>query len=445
MTSLVYPLMNNNSKKNTAVPSLRFPEFQNTEGWGERKLSEVLIEHGSKSAGDEEVFSVSVHKGVINQIEHLGRSFSAATTNHYKRVLPHDVIYTKSPTGDFPLGIIKQSKVAVPVIVSPLYGVFTPETSALGYILNVYFESSVNTINYLSSIVQKGAKNTINISNDTFLSKALFLPSNKGEQQKIAACLSSIDDLLTAQSQKIEALKAHKKGLMQQLFPADGETVPVLRFAEFRDTEGWEEIVLLDVTDKKTKWSFTGGPFGSNLKSSDYVPNGIRIIQLQNIGDGEFNNEYKIFTSKEKADELLSCNIYPDDIILSKMGDPVGRACLIPNIHNRYVMCSDGIRLVVDEKRFSKYFIYTIINGSQLRSLVEKTATGSTRKRIGLDDLKNLPMIIPKKLKEQEKISDCLSTIDDLISAESEKMEALKGHKKGLMQQLFPNVSDMKK
>ena len=155
--------------KNTALPTLRFPEFQNTEGWAERKFSEVLVEHGSKSKGDEEVFSVSVHKGVINQIEHLGRSFSAATTSHYKRVLPNDVIYTKSPTGDFPLGIIKQSKIKVPVIVSPLYGVFTPETPALGYILDAYFESSANTINYLSSIVQKGAKNTINITNDTFL------------------------------------------------------------------------------------------------------------------------------------------------------------------------------------------------------------------------------------------------------------------------------------
>ena len=213
--------------------------------------------------------------------------------------------------------------------------------------------------------------------------------------------------------------------------------VPKSRFPEFQDAGGWDEIKFIDVADKKTKWSFIGGPFGSNLKSSDYVADGIRIIQLQNIGDAEFFDDYKIFTSEEKADELLANNIYPGEIILSKMGDPVGRACLIPNRHTRYVMCSDGIRLVVDEKAFSKYFIYILINSVQFRTLVEKTATGSTRKRIGLDDLKNLAMLVPK-LKEQQKIADCLSSIDELITAQTKKIAALKDHKKGMMQQLFP-------
>lgn len=213
--------------------------------------------------------------------------------------------------------------------------------------------------------------------------------------------------------------------------------VPGLRFPEFLDVGEWEEIKLIETVDKKIKWSFIGGPFGSNLKSSDYTPNGVRIIQLQNIGDAEFNEDYKIFTSNKKADELLSCNIYPGDIILSKMGDPVGRACLIPTNHNRYVMCSDGIRLVVDEKLHSKYFIYSLINSIQFRSLIEKTATGSTRKRIGLDDLKNLPMVIPK-VREQQKIAACLSSIDELVTAQTQKVEALKAYKKALMQQLFP-------
>ena len=213
--------------------------------------------------------------------------------------------------------------------------------------------------------------------------------------------------------------------------------VPKLRFPEFRDAGEWEEIKLIDTASKKIKWSFIGGPFGSNLKSSDYTKTGVRIIQLQNIGDAEFFDTYKIFTSEEKADELLSCNIYPDEIILSKMGDPVGRACFIPNNHPRYVMCADGIRLVVDEKLYSKYFIYSLINSVQFRSLIKSSSTGSTRKRIGLDVLKNLLMVVPKK-KEQQKIADCLSSLDDLITAEAQKLDALKDHKKGLMQQLFP-------
>jgi type I restriction enzyme S subunit len=217
--------------------------------------------------------------------------------------------------------------------------------------------------------------------------------------------------------------------------------VPRLRFPEFRGAEGWAQMRLIDTTDRSIKWSFIGGPFGSNLKSSDYVPYGVRIIQLQNIGDGEFCNEYKIFTTLEKANELLSNNIYPNDIIMSKMGDPVGRACLIPDDHDRYVMCSDGIRLVVDEKKNDKYFIYSLINSPLFRGAVDKTATGSTRKRIGLEELKNLPLWLPKK-SEQQRIAACLSSLDDLINAESQQLTSLKTHKKGLMQQLFPREGE---
>ena len=202
---------------------------------------------------------------------------------------------------------------------------------------------------------------------------------------------------------------------------------PKLRFPEFRDAEGWVPMRLIDTTDRSVKWSFIGGPFGSNLKSSDYVDDGVRIIQLQNIGDGEFWNDYRIFTSPEKADELLSNNIYPGDIIMSKMGDPVGRACLIPEFHSRYVMCSDGIRLVVDEKVNSKYFVYSLINSPAFRSTVEKTATGSTKKGIGLDELKNLPMLLPSKA-EQQNIAECLSSVDELIAAQARKLDALETH-----------------
>ena len=216
--------------------------------------------------------------------------------------------------------------------------------------------------------------------------------------------------------------------------------IPELRFPSFKKNDDWKDVKLIDVTNKGKKWSFTGGPFGSDLKSSDYVEEseGIRIIQLQNIGDGEFKNNNKIYTSKEKADELLSCNIYPGDIIMSKMGDPVGRACLIPDYHNRYVMSSDGIRIAVDEDKYDKYFIYLVINSKVFRSKVENSSTGSTRKRIGLIDLKKLTLTVPKTKEEQKKIANCLSSLDTLITVEIEKIEHLKDHKKGLLQQLFP-------
>lgn len=218
--------------------------------------------------------------------------------------------------------------------------------------------------------------------------------------------------------------------------------IPELRFPEFANDGEWVVKELIDLVDKNVKWGFTGGPFGSNLKASDYATTGIRIIQLQNIGDGVFNDDYKIYTSIEKADELLSCNIYSGEIILSKMGDPVGRACIIPKTLVRCVMASDGIRLVVDEKKNSKYFIYSLINSKQIRESIEKKATGSTRKRIGLDELKKIPFYIPNSQKEQEKIASCFSTLDDIIFTHGQKLDTLKTYKKGLMQNLFPQEGE---
>ncbi len=188
-----------------------------TQPWKEVKLGEVLFEHSQKSCENEAVCSVSVHKGVVNQVEHLGRSFSAANTSNYNLVHYGDVIYTKSPTGDFPYGIFKQSQQKSNVIVSPLYGVFTPKSYALGYILDSYFSYPVNMNNYLKPIIQKGAKNTINITNKTFLSKSLCLPTNIAEQKAIADVLSTADEEINLLNKKLEALKEQKKGLMQQL------------------------------------------------------------------------------------------------------------------------------------------------------------------------------------------------------------------------------------
>lgn len=186
--------------------------------WEGKRLGDVLFEHKEKSDGTETVFSVSVHKGLIDQIEHLGRSFAAANTDHYNRVNNGDIVYTKSPTGDFPLGIIKQSHHSESVIVSPLYGIFRPETYGLGYWLHTYFLSHINTSNYLNSIIQKGAKNTINITNKTFLSKALKVPVSKPEQELIGAFFSKIDDRLKLLANEIAVARTFKKGLLQQMF-----------------------------------------------------------------------------------------------------------------------------------------------------------------------------------------------------------------------------------
>lgn len=200
--------------------------------------------------------------------------------------------------------------------------------------------------------------------------------------------------------------------------------------------DGWFLSTIKDTANKKDKYSFTGGPFGSDLKSEDYTLKGVRILQLQNIGDGVFKNSYKIYTSKAKADALHSCNIYPGDIILSKMGDPVARAVIVPDFSERYVMASDGIRLAVDCARFSTKFVHDMINAHSFRSQAELNSSGTTRKRIGLTQLRELTFPCPP-LPEQQKIAAILTSVDDVIEKTQAQINKLKDLKTGMMQELL--------
>lgn len=203
----------------------------------------------------------------------------------------------------------------------------------------------------------------------------------------------------------------------------------------------WELKTFEDFADKSKRWSITGGPFGSNLKTTDYTDFGVQIIQLQNIGDGHFCNDSVVYTSVIKANELLSSNIYPGEIILSKMGDPVARACFIPNYADRFLMASDGIRLVVDEKEFNKNFVFHYINSIFFRNRAVDISTGSTRQRISLPQLKKLKIIKPP-LEEQKKIAEALSDCDNWIESIEKLIEKKKLIKQGAMQKLLEPKED---
>jgi type I restriction enzyme S subunit len=201
--------------ENLLTGKMRFPGSKHS--WTLVKLKDVLTEHRETSTGAEEVHSVSVNKGVVNQIEHLGRSFAAKDISNYKLVKPGDLIYTKSPTGGFPYGIIKQSRINYQAIVSPLYGVFTPKTFSLGSIIDSYFESQKNTARYLKPLIHKGAKNTMNITNTTFLSSGLYLPTDEKEQEEIAKLFATLSKNINTLNKKLSLLREQRKFLLFNL------------------------------------------------------------------------------------------------------------------------------------------------------------------------------------------------------------------------------------
>ena len=154
-------------------------------------LHEILTERKELNEQEYDICSVSVSKGVVNQVEYLGRSFAAKETAHYHVVHKGDIVYTKSPTGEFPFGIIKQSYIDTPVAVSPLYGVYEPIDYETGVYLHHFFCSPQNAKNYLHKLIQKGAKNTINITNQHFLDNTISLP----DRRKLLSVVEFIEKL----------------------------------------------------------------------------------------------------------------------------------------------------------------------------------------------------------------------------------------------------------
>lgn len=188
------------------------------ESWVMLFLRDVLEERNEQNIHKYPVFSVAVREGVINQIEHLGRSFAAKDTRNYNVVQFGNIVYTKSPTGDFPYGIVKQSFINQPVAVSPLYGVYKPKNYHLGNILHHYFLSSINANNYLYSLIQKGAKNTINITTQRFLDKAILLPTKEIEIKNISLLLDTISKKIHLEKNVLKKLETQKKFILQQMF-----------------------------------------------------------------------------------------------------------------------------------------------------------------------------------------------------------------------------------
>ena len=191
---------------------------QNKGNWRNVLLSKVLTERDERNTNLYEVFSVSVSRGVINQVDYLGRSFAARDTSKYNVVHYGDLVYTKSPTGAYPYGIVKQNLNQENVAVSPLYGVYIPNSLSVGTYLHEYFMSEINTHNYLHPLIQKGAKNTINITNQRFLENSVPMPVCANELLLISKLLLSLNDKMKYQQSILQQYKKQKQYLLRQMF-----------------------------------------------------------------------------------------------------------------------------------------------------------------------------------------------------------------------------------
>ena len=229
-------------------PALRFRGY--TDDWEQRKLSHFLDVSSEKNTDNlytkDDVLSVSGDFGVINQIEFQGRSFAGASVSNYGVVHTGDVVYTKSPLKANPYGIIKANK-GKTGIVSVLYGVYHTRENANADFIQMYFEQDTRLNNYLRPLVNKGAKNTLLISDTDALEGEVCLAPTFDEQKTIGQFFDTLDNLITLHQRKLEKLKLVKKSMLEKMFPKNGSSVPEIRFNGF--TDDWEQRKAIDIAD----------------------------------------------------------------------------------------------------------------------------------------------------------------------------------------------------
>jgi type I restriction enzyme S subunit len=402
-------------------PVFRFPEFK--EDWKPVQLKEILKEHKSRNTNKQidEVFSVAKEKGVINQIEHLGRSYASEDISNYKVVYPSDVVYTKSPTAGFPFGIIKQNKLERAGVVSVLYAVFKPQNIELGLLLDFYFSSWVNTYNYLVPLVHKGAKNTMNIGNEDFLNGAkISLPTQKEEQKKIADFFIQIDNRITQLTEKKEHLELYKKGITQKIFSKK------LRFKDEngKDFPEWETKKLKDIFSRKSiknkgsliKNVLTNSATRGIILQGDYFD---KDIANQNNLEGYYIVDVNDF-------------VYNPRISVSAPVGPLKRNRLVKGVMSPlYTVLKPKIGdLSFYEHYFQTSFWYKYMRG------VANYGVRHDRMNITNDDFEKLPLPFPL-IKEQEKIASFLNEISKQIELVTVQLEETQKFKKGLLQNMF--------
>jgi type I restriction enzyme S subunit len=432
------------------VPKLRFPEFKDDGEWNLEPFGNVYSFKVTNSFSRENLNYVegsvkNIHYGDIHTkfstlfditkeiVPFINPSLSIDKIRYECYCIDGDLIFADASEDLKDIG--KSIEITCLNNEKLLSGLHTLLARQKKQTLIVGFGGHLFLSNGIRTQIQREAQGSkvLSISTGRLSNVKIYYPENKEEQKKIALCLSSIDDLITAQSQKLNALKTHKKGLMQQLFPAEGEIVPKLRFAEFRGARNWEIFPIGKKVDL-----LSGYPFKSSEITED--ANGIRLMRGINITEGHIRHSQDIdrfFLGNLK--KLEKYKLRTNDLVIGMDGSKVGKnSSLITEVDSDSLLIQRVARLRSKNKGTIQ-FIFQQVNSVKFHSYVGRINTSGGIPHISADQINEFEIYFPD-FEEQQKIADCLSSLDELITAQSQKLDALKMHKKGLMQGLFPNM-----
>ncbi len=392
--------------KATATPELRFPEFRDKGAWEVKRFGECcFITTGKLDA------NAMVENGQY-------RFYTCAKNYYFINCYAFDTEALLISGNGANVGYIHHYK-----------GKFNAYQRT--YILDKFDENILFIKYYLQHnlykriSIEKKDGNTPYIVKSALTDMEVMLP-HKDEQQKIADCLTSLDELISAEDEKLTALKEHKKGLLQNLFPAEGKTTPELRFPEFRGKGAWEVKRLGEVCNFQDGYAFPSKYF------TNCAIDATQVIRITDINHKNKNaNKIYVPASFLETLKLDKYMIQKGNLLLSLTG--VAGFNFFMWSSNSALINQRTMKIAVKEKsnnallKFLEYLIHKEINSH---------GTGQNN-NLSKEILNCITFFLPK-LDEQQKIADCLTSLDELISAQGEKLKALKDHKKGLMQKLFP-------
>lgn len=410
------------------TPKLRFPEFRNAPEWKVKSLAPFLEEISERvpSETDLPIYS-STRTGLKRQDDYYDGKI-LLNKNDYGVVPVGCFVYRHmSDDGLFKFNI---NDTGGNIAVSKEYPVFKTVNFDSRFLLNkLNFGADFQKF----AMSQKAGGTRTRLYFSRLAEWETPIPT-LAEQQKIAGCLNTLDDLVGAESQKLDALKAHKKGLIQYLFPREGETVPRLRFPEFQNAPEWTTVSLGDLLSRKPEY----GVNAPAVPYTDTLPTYIRITDIDD--DGRFLSSTKASVDIVPTDENY---LREGDIVLARTGASVGKSYRYQQADGLLVFAGFLIRVRANPSRLNPVFFSYLLNTDQYWRWIGIKSVRSGQPGINGSEYASLRVSIPSNdsdgLDEQQKIASCLSSHDELIAAQDEKIAALKGHKKGLMQQLFPS------
>jgi type I restriction enzyme S subunit len=407
------------------MPKLRFPEFRETNGW-EIKLIGPYLEDCSGRVPPETNLPVysSTREGLKRQDAYFdGRVLQ--NKSEYGVVPPGCFVYRHmSDDGLFKFNI---NDTGGAIAVSKEYPVFRTKGLNSTFLL-AKLNDGLDFKHFAFSQKAGGTRTRLYFSR--LCQWHTLLPS-LAEQYKIADCLSSLDELIAAQAQKVEALKSHKKGLMQRLFPREGETQPPFRFPEFQDSGDWADSPMGKLLMRPPSY----GVNAAAVPFSEDLPQYLRITDISE--DGHYLPEKRVSVNLQAADQNY---LEEGDVVLARTGASVGKSYKYRKEDGRLVFAGFLIRVKPHPKKLVSAYLANYLKTGSFWNWVAVASARSGQPGINSTQYSSLSIPLPPTLAEQQHIASCLSSFDAKITAETQKLEAFKTHKMGLMQQLFPSA-----